>query len=116
MLYEQRRYEISPGMTAKLDDRFRKHTIRIMRRHGHRVVGVWLPVIGSLTTLTYLLAWTDMAERDRCCEAFDHDDEWHGILAATLGLTTSRSSELWTAADYAPQLQLVWPDGTVQDA
>ena len=116
MLYEYRRYEIAPGMTGALQKRFRDHTIRLMRRHGFRIVGVWSPVVGELATVHYLLSWTDMEERERCFAGFEADEEWQAAFAATPPLTSARSSELWAAADYAPTLQITWPDGVTEQA
>jgi hypothetical protein len=110
MIYEYRRYEIAPGSAKALHERFANHTVRLMRSHGHDIVGFWEPVVGHANHLHYLLRWDDMAARERCSEAFETDPEWRAVLAATPGLTVRRYNELWRPTAYSPTIRAVWPD------
>ena len=76
MLYEWRIYEVVPGRMPALNDRFQRHTLRLFEKHGIRVVGFWEAVVGTSNTLYYMLAWDDMAHRERAWGAFQADPEW----------------------------------------
>ena len=76
MLYELRVYEVVPGRMPALHDRFAKITRRMFEKHGIRVVGYWTDVIGHNDRLTYLVAWEDLADRERRWTAFATDPEW----------------------------------------
>lgn len=76
MLYELRVYEVVPGRMPALHDRFAKITHGMFEKHGIRVVGYWTDVIGRNDRLTYLVAWADLADRERRWTAFATDPEW----------------------------------------
>ncbi len=83
MLYELRIYDIPAGRMKDINDRFANHTTRIWKRLGIRPVGFWENVIGPNNTLTYMLAWESLAEREKKWEVFTHDPEWLKIAAET---------------------------------
>jgi len=83
MLYEYRRYEVTPGKLGALNERFANVTTKIWERHGIRPVGFWTADVGTSNVLHYLLAWEDMAERDRKWSAFGSDPEWISKRAET---------------------------------
>jgi hypothetical protein len=76
MIYELRIYETIPGRLGALNNRFRNVTLKIFERHGIKSVGYWEDVIGISNRLTYILAWEDMAHRERAWNAFTADPEW----------------------------------------
>lgn len=76
MLYELRVYDIPPSRMKDINDRFANHTTRIWKRLGIRPVGFWENVTGPNNTLTYLLAWESLAEREKKWDAFMSDPEW----------------------------------------
>ena len=77
MIYELRIYHCLPGRLPKLLDRFKNHTLRIWEKHGIRQAGFWTTLIGeSNMTLTYMLAWNSLAEREQKWTAFVSDPEW----------------------------------------
>jgi hypothetical protein len=77
MLYELRTYYCAPGRLPDLNKRFETITLKIWERHGIRPVGFWTVVIGeSNHILYYMLAWTDLAERERVWNRFAADPEW----------------------------------------
>jgi hypothetical protein len=77
MLYELRVYECVPGRLPDLLKRFETITLKIWERHGIRQAGFWTTVIGeSNHTLTYLVAWDSLAEREKKWNAFQADPEW----------------------------------------
>ncbi len=83
MLYEMRVYEAVPGKLPALHDRFANITLKFFEKHGIRVVAFWEPVIGVSNQLVYILAWQDLAERERVWNAFASDPGWLRARAET---------------------------------
>ena len=83
MLYELRVYEIVPLRMKDINDRFANHTTRIWERIGIHAVAFWENIIGPNNTLTYILAWESLEERERKWDAFMADPEWQKVLAET---------------------------------
>ena len=83
MLYELRVYDIPPGKMKDINDRFANHTTRIWKKYGIRPVAFWETVIGTSNTLTYILAWESLSEREEKWNAFISDPEWQKISAET---------------------------------
>src|SRR5438477_8469340 len=77
MIYELRIYQPMPGKMPALLRRFEKHTLKIWKRTGIRLVGFWTTLIGENNQqLTYMLAWDSMAEREKLSSTFAADAEW----------------------------------------
>ena len=77
MIYEMRVYEAVPGKLPALNARFAIATLALFARHGIVAVGFWTTYIGpSANTLTYMLAWEDLGERQRRWDAFQADPDW----------------------------------------
>ncbi len=83
MLYELRVYDITPLRIKDINDRFAKYTTRIWKRLGIRPVGFQENVIGPSNTLTYLLAWESLEEREKKWDAFISDPEWLKVTEET---------------------------------
>ncbi len=84
MIYELRIYECMPGKLPALHKRFETTTLKFWEKYGIRQVGFWTTVIGdSNVTLTYLLEWKSLAEREEKWTAFMQDPEWIASRAAT---------------------------------
>lgn len=82
MIYELRIYRSLPGKMPALLRRFEGHTLTIWKRIGIRPVGFWTTLIGeSNQQLTYMLAWQNMAEREKLWSAFVADEEWSKVAA-----------------------------------
>jgi hypothetical protein len=78
MIYELRIYHTIPGRLPALLKRFESTTLGIWERHGIRQAGFWTTLIGSSNmTLTYMLAWESLAEREQKWTAFQADPEWN---------------------------------------
>ncbi|WP_158747512.1 NIPSNAP family protein [Acidisphaera sp. L21] len=78
MIYELRIYHCLPGRLPALLKRFESTTLGIWERHGIRQAGFWTTLIGSSNmTLTYMLAWESLAEREQKWTAFQADPEWN---------------------------------------
>jgi NIPSNAP len=82
MIYEMRVYEAAPGKLPALNARFANAALRLFARHGIVPVGFWTTYIGpSANTLTYILAWEDLGERQLRWDAFQADPEWLAVKA-----------------------------------
>ncbi len=77
MLYELRVYTAFPGKMAALQARFRDVTMGLFEKHGIQNVGYWTNLVGGRNDeLMYILAFEDMAHRERAWGAFQADPAW----------------------------------------
>lgn len=84
MMYELREYHCVAGRLPDLIRRFEVHTLGIWKRLGIRPVGFFTTYVGpSGTSLTYLLQWRSLAERERIWQAFLTDPAWLDARKAT---------------------------------
>ena len=84
MIHELRIYHCVPGRLPDLLKRFETITLAIWERHGIKQAGFWTTVIGeSNQSLTYMLAWQSLAERETKWTAFQADPEWIEKRAGT---------------------------------
>lgn len=82
MIYELRIYDIIPNRRVALYDRFKKGALRLLNRHGFRVIDMWEPT-DAREKLFYLLAWSNAIERDKCWRAFRMDPVWQKLKTET---------------------------------
>ena len=84
MIYEMRVYHCIPGRLPALLKRFETVTLPLWQGHGIRQAGFWTTLVGqSNQTLTYLLVWESLAEREVKWTAFQSDPEWIAKRAET---------------------------------
>ena len=106
MLYEYRRYEVTPGRKPDLDARFRDLTLPLWEKHGMRAVGLFDVEIGTMTNeFHYLLAWESLAEREQRFAAFLQVPEWQQGRAdseANGPLAQRVHNQIWRPAPYSP--------------
>lgn len=77
MVHELRIYHCLPGRLPALLKRFEGATLKLWEKHGIRQAGFWTTLIGpSSQSLTYLLAWESLAEREAKWGAFQSDPGW----------------------------------------
>jgi len=76
--FEMRTYTTHPGKLDALHARFRDHTNRIFKKHGMQLVGYWTPTDEKLkeNTLVYILAYKDLAAREKAWVEFRNDPDW----------------------------------------
>ena len=80
MIYELRVYTTLPGRLPDLIARFQNKTLAIWDKHGIRQAGFWTTIVGdSSATLTYMLAWESLAERETKWNTFIADPEWLAV-------------------------------------
>jgi hypothetical protein len=73
MIYELRIYDIVPGKLPAINERFANISLGYFEKYGMKVVGFWTDEIGTSNRLTYMLAFDDMAHRDRAWAGFRAD-------------------------------------------
>ncbi len=77
MIHELRIYHCAPGRLPALHDRFQTITLQLWEKYGIRQIGFWTTLIGpSNQTLTYMLQWESLAERETKWNTFASDPEW----------------------------------------
>jgi hypothetical protein len=105
MIYELRSYEVVPGRLPALHARFKNHTLGLFEQHGIKVIGFWEAVIGTSNVLHYLLAFDDIAARDRAWSAFQADERWQKARSESEkdGPIVARiRNEIWRPTNYSP--------------
>lgn len=112
MLYELRTYDVMPGKSKALVDRFAEVALFHFKKHGLKPVLFLDPVIGTGGQLIYLLEWESLEARDKGWAAMQKDVEWaaarsesekDGPLVARMTSSllrdvpsiTARARELW---------------------
>lgn len=84
MIHELRVYHCLPGRLPNLLKRFETITLKLWDKHGIRQAGFWTVAIGgSNQDLYYLLAWENLAEREKKWAAFAADPAWLAARAET---------------------------------
>jgi hypothetical protein len=77
MIYELRVYHCMPGRLPDLNQRFVSSALKLWEKHGIKQLGFWTTYVGpSNQTLTYMLVWDSLAERETRWGAFSNDPEW----------------------------------------
>ena len=65
MLYELRIYHCAPGKLGALNRRFEQVTLGLWEKFMIHPVGFWTTLVGPTNqTLTYIIRWDSMAERE----------------------------------------------------
>ena len=75
MIHELRIYDTSPGRLPALLDRFPNVIMPFFDKHGMSPVGFWIDEVGVSNRVTYMLAFDDLAHRERAWAAFRADPE-----------------------------------------
>ena len=83
MIYELRIYEAIPGKLPALNERFAKITMGYFKKYGLKMVGFWTDEVGMSNRLTYMLAFDDMAHRDKAWAGFRADPDRVKAFAET---------------------------------
>jgi hypothetical protein len=75
MLYELRIYGIAEGKTDKIVRFMRDTNLRLFKRHGFGIEGMWLPDDDN-SKWYYLLSFEDKADREKKWADFLAEPEW----------------------------------------
>lgn len=86
MIYEIRLYSVVPGRIEVCHERFEKYLPGLFARHGIRNTGRWTATAGPNGPMfVYMMAYRDLAERERQWSGFYTDPEWFDIRSRTQG-------------------------------
>ncbi|GAB7526008.1 NIPSNAP family protein [Paraburkholderia sp. 2C] len=84
MIVEMRVYHCAPTRLPALLDRFVNITLGFFEKYGIEQIGFFTTLVGpSNHTLTYMIKWESLAERETKWNAFQSDQEWLTKRAAT---------------------------------
>src|ERR1700712_3936379 len=84
MIVELRTYHCAPGRLPALNDRFNNITLGFFEKYGIERMGFWTTLVGpSNHSLTYMLKWDSLADRETKWNAFQSDPDWVAKRAAT---------------------------------
>lgn len=84
MIVELRTYHCAPGRLPALHERFTGTTLGFFEKYGIKQIGFWTNLTGATNqSLTYLLQWESLAERETKWNAFQSDVEWIAKRAAS---------------------------------
>jgi hypothetical protein len=77
-VYELRIYHTHPGRLAALHARFKKHSNRLLEKHGMKLLGFWTPTDPKTAdnTLYYLVKHASQEAADKSWNEFREDPEW----------------------------------------
>lgn len=75
MVYEHRTYYLLPGKMQEFLEAFSQTPAKLFEKHGAKLVGFWTTVIGQSNEVIYLLAFRDLAHRERFWEELGQDSE-----------------------------------------
>jgi hypothetical protein len=76
-MVELRVYHCVPGRMPELHQRFINTALGFFKKYGIRPIGFWTNITGTTNqSLTYLLHWESMAEREAKWNAFEADAQW----------------------------------------
>jgi hypothetical protein len=90
---------------ADLVDRMCNHTARFFEQYDIRLIGAWQSLVGETNELHFILAWTDLEERQSRWTAFMTDPDWLVVLRETDGESKIREygqNEIWSPIDCSP--------------
>jgi hypothetical protein len=82
-VYELRTYHAGPGKLDALVARFRDQTEAIFKRHDLKAIGYWVPQDNTDNLLIYIVDHKSKADADKNWAAFQADDEWKKVKAAS---------------------------------
>ena len=105
-VFELRIYQAREDKLAKLDARFREHTIGLFSKHGIRSIGYWHPINEpeSENTLIYLIEHESEEAAKISWKSFAADPQWKKAFKASgVGSLAKRpDSTYMKATDYSP--------------
>ena len=105
-LQQLRIYELNRSNKDAFHRRFQDHALRIMKRHGFRIMDMWESDTGKKVEFVYLLTWPDKNTMDSRWKDFLADQEWIDIkrksVAESGELVGEVSSRSMTRVSYSP--------------
>jgi hypothetical protein len=102
MLYELRRYRMTPSGAAAFQAGFRDELLPLLFEHGFALVGAWTVAIGEGSELKWMLRWSDMAGRQAAYDAVRLDPRNGQFRDRYLQHLVSTSSEILMPTCFSP--------------
>jgi hypothetical protein len=82
-IQQLRLYEINRANRDAFHGRFQDHALRIMKRHGFKIIDMWESDTGEKLEFAYILSWPDKQTMDSRWKEFLADPEWIEIKKKT---------------------------------
>jgi hypothetical protein len=102
MVYELRRYRMTPSGAAAFEAGFRDELLPLLFEHGFDLCGAWTVAIGEGSELQWLLRWPDLAARQVAYDAVRADPRNDRFRDRHLQHLVSTSSEILTPTSFSP--------------
>jgi hypothetical protein len=102
MLYELRRYRMTPSGAAAFEAGFRDELLPLLFEHGFDLCGAWTVAIEEGSELQWLLRWSDLAARQAAYDAVRADPRNDRFRDRHLQHMVSTSSEILTPTSFSP--------------
>lgn len=102
MLYEIRRYALSPSGAGQFQSAFEAELVPVLREHGFDLLGVWTVEIGAGPALVWMLRWPDLGRRDACYSAVRADPRNQRFRAENLEHLTGVESTILSPTAISP--------------
>ncbi len=103
MIYEMRDYDMLPGMTRRVLDRFGNTHSALFKKHGIRPVGFWTESIGDSSKFHFMIAGESHEERLTKWGTFREDPVRLAALDAEPDQTVARfHNSIWTPTSFSP--------------
>ena len=107
-LFELRVYTATKGNLAKVEARFKDHTIKLFEKHGITNIGYWVPIKNDEEKLYYIVAHKDLKSRGESFKNFGADPEWKKVVAESEKdgkIVAKIDSTYLTVTDYSPEVK-----------
>ena len=102
MIFEYRRYEVSPGYLPELHKAFVEKTIPFFDKHGIKPIGFWESLIGTTNELHYIIPWESLADREKRWTEFQFDpDRRLPLKPDGLPVTDRIVNQIWIPTPYS---------------
>ena len=105
MIYELRIYDAVVGKLPALNKRFAEITGGYFEKHGIKQIAYWTDVVGTSNRLTYIVAFDDLAHREKAWAAFVADEDRIKAFAETEKdgpLVARVENKIMRPTDYSP--------------
>ena len=80
MIYEERRYNISPAKRGGFIELLGKTLVPLIVKHGAKLIGVWETAVGERNEVVVLWAFDDVSKRMECWDNFAKDEEFVKLI------------------------------------
>lgn len=108
-IHQLRIYTVPKENREAFHARFKDHAMRIMAKHGFKIVATWESENNNKLEFIYLLEWQNKEVKEESWKQFMADEEWIGIKKKTANITYVEdiSDRLLIPTDYTPNRKLI---------